>query len=61
MNKNKLILILALIAAVIAFFVLDLGRFFTLDFIKQSQARFGEMYASQPAPVIGSFFAILAF
>lgn len=58
MNKNKLILILALIAAVIAFFVLDLGRFFTLDFIKQSQARFGELYASQPALVIGSFFAI---
>jgi pyruvate/2-oxoglutarate dehydrogenase complex dihydrolipoamide dehydrogenase (E3) component/uncharacterized membrane protein YdjX (TVP38/TMEM64 family) len=58
MNKNKLVLILALVSAVIVFFVLDLGRFFTLDFIKQSQARFGELYASQPALVIGSFFAI---
>ncbi|MBS7807451.1 bifunctional TVP38/TMEM64 family protein/FAD-dependent oxidoreductase [Variovorax sp. PCZ-1] len=58
MNKSKIILILALIAAIIAFFALDLGRFFTLDFIKQSQARFGELYAAKPALVIGSFFAI---
>jgi pyruvate/2-oxoglutarate dehydrogenase complex dihydrolipoamide dehydrogenase (E3) component/uncharacterized membrane protein YdjX (TVP38/TMEM64 family) len=58
MNKSKLILIVALIAAIIAFFAFDLGRFFTLDFIKQSQARFGELYAQKPLLVIGSFFAI---
>jgi pyruvate/2-oxoglutarate dehydrogenase complex dihydrolipoamide dehydrogenase (E3) component/uncharacterized membrane protein YdjX (TVP38/TMEM64 family) len=58
MNKSKIILILALVAAIIAFFALDLGRYFTLDFIKQSQARFGELYAQKPALVIGSFFAI---
>ena len=58
MNKSKLILIVALVAAIIAFFAFDLGRFFTLDFIKQSQERFGELYKTQPALVIGSFFAI---
>jgi pyruvate/2-oxoglutarate dehydrogenase complex dihydrolipoamide dehydrogenase (E3) component/uncharacterized membrane protein YdjX (TVP38/TMEM64 family) len=58
MNKSKLILIVALFAAIIAFFALDLGRYFTLDFIKQSQARFGELYAQKPALVIGGFFAI---
>jgi pyruvate/2-oxoglutarate dehydrogenase complex dihydrolipoamide dehydrogenase (E3) component/uncharacterized membrane protein YdjX (TVP38/TMEM64 family) len=58
MNKSKLILIAAVIAAVISFFAFDLGRFFTLDFIKQSQAQFGQLYAQKPAVVIGSFFAI---
>ena len=58
MNKSKLILILALVAAIIAFFAFDLGRFFTLDFIKQSQAQFGELYKEKPAQVIGGFFAI---
>jgi pyruvate/2-oxoglutarate dehydrogenase complex dihydrolipoamide dehydrogenase (E3) component/uncharacterized membrane protein YdjX (TVP38/TMEM64 family) len=58
MNKSKLLLIVGIIAALIAFFALDLGRFFTLDFIKQSQARFGELYAQSPAAVIGSFLAL---
>jgi pyruvate/2-oxoglutarate dehydrogenase complex dihydrolipoamide dehydrogenase (E3) component/uncharacterized membrane protein YdjX (TVP38/TMEM64 family) len=58
MSKSKLLLIAALIAAIIAFFALDLGRFLTLDFIKQSQARFGELYGQKPALVIGGFFAI---
>ena len=58
MNKSKTILIVTLVATIIAFFVFDLGRFFTLDFIKQSQERFGELYKTQPALVIGSFFAI---
>ncbi len=58
MNKSKLILILALSAAMIAFFAFDLGRFFTLDFIKQSQAQFGKLYAQKPLQVIGGFFAL---
>lgn len=58
MNKSKTILIVALVATIIAFFAFNLGRFFTLDFIKQSQEHFGELYKTQPALVIGSFFAI---
>jgi pyruvate/2-oxoglutarate dehydrogenase complex dihydrolipoamide dehydrogenase (E3) component/uncharacterized membrane protein YdjX (TVP38/TMEM64 family) len=58
MNKSELLLVLTLIAAIIAFFAFDLGRFLTLDFIKQSQAQFGQLYAEQPLLVIGSFFGI---
>ncbi len=58
MNKSKLILIVALIAAIIAFFALGLEKYFSLPFLKQSQAQFGELYTQKPALVIGSFFAI---
>jgi pyruvate/2-oxoglutarate dehydrogenase complex dihydrolipoamide dehydrogenase (E3) component/uncharacterized membrane protein YdjX (TVP38/TMEM64 family) len=58
MNTKKLILLLALLAAVVAFFALDLGRFFSLDYIKGAQASFAELYGAKPALVIGVFFAI---
>jgi pyruvate/2-oxoglutarate dehydrogenase complex dihydrolipoamide dehydrogenase (E3) component/uncharacterized membrane protein YdjX (TVP38/TMEM64 family) len=58
MNKNKLILIVLIIAAVIGFFAFDLGRFLSLDYLKQSRDGFTALYQSQPALVIGSFFAI---
>jgi pyruvate/2-oxoglutarate dehydrogenase complex dihydrolipoamide dehydrogenase (E3) component/uncharacterized membrane protein YdjX (TVP38/TMEM64 family) len=58
MTKSKLILIAVLLAAIAAFFTFDLGRFFTLEFIKESQAQFGQLYAEKPLLVIGSFFAI---
>ncbi len=58
MNTKKLFLLLALLAAVAAFFVLDLGRFFSLDYIKGAQNSFAALYAEKPARVIGVFFAI---
>lgn len=58
MNKNKLLLVLALAAAVVAFFVLDLGRFFSLDYIKGAQSDFAALYAARPGWVAGAFFAI---
>ncbi len=58
MDKKKLIILLAVVAAVIAFFVLDLGRFFSLAYIKESQQKFAELYAAQPVTVITAFFAI---
>jgi pyruvate/2-oxoglutarate dehydrogenase complex dihydrolipoamide dehydrogenase (E3) component/uncharacterized membrane protein YdjX (TVP38/TMEM64 family) len=58
MNKSKLILLVALAAAIAAFFAFDLGRFLTLDFIKQSQAQFGALYAEKSLLVIGGFFAV---
>jgi pyruvate/2-oxoglutarate dehydrogenase complex dihydrolipoamide dehydrogenase (E3) component/uncharacterized membrane protein YdjX (TVP38/TMEM64 family) len=57
-NKKKLIILLSIIAAVVAFFVLDLGRFLSLDYIKASQQKFAELYAAQPALVIAGFFAV---
>jgi pyruvate/2-oxoglutarate dehydrogenase complex dihydrolipoamide dehydrogenase (E3) component/uncharacterized membrane protein YdjX (TVP38/TMEM64 family) len=58
MNKNKLVLAVVLLALIAAFFVFDLGRFFSLAYLKSSQAEFAALYANQPAVVIGVFFAI---
>ena len=58
MNKKKLVIVVVLLAAVTAYFAFDLGRFFSLDYIKGSQAKFAELYAAQPALVIAAFFAI---
>ncbi len=57
--KNKKPLILLALAVLIAlFFVFDLGRYFSLAFLKSQQSGFAELYAEQPALVIAAFFAI---
>ena len=38
MNKNKLVLVVVVIAAIVAYFAFDLGRFFSLAYLKASQA-----------------------
>ncbi len=58
MNKNKIVVLLALLAAVAAFFWLDLGRYFSLDYIKGAQADFAALYAARPVQVIAGFFAV---
>ncbi len=58
MNKNKLWLVVPLIALVAAFFAFDLGRFFSLDYIKGAREGFALLYAQQPLAVAGGFFAI---
>jgi pyruvate/2-oxoglutarate dehydrogenase complex dihydrolipoamide dehydrogenase (E3) component/uncharacterized membrane protein YdjX (TVP38/TMEM64 family) len=58
MNVKKILVLLALAALIVAFFLFDLGRFFSLDYLKQSQADFAQIYADKPAMVIGAFFAI---
>ena len=58
MNKNKLVLAVALLALIAAFFVFDLGRFFSLAYLKSSQAQFAALYDNHPAAVIGAYFAI---
>ncbi len=57
MNARKLSLLAVLVLAVAAFFAFDLGRFFSLEYIKGAQAGFAELYAQRPALVIGGFFA----
>ena len=54
MNKNKLLLLAALLVAVVAFFALDLARFFSLDYIKGAQAEFAALYAAKPLLVIAA-------
>ena len=60
MNKNvqKILLVAVGVLAVICFFYFDLGRFFTLEHIKSSQARFLGLYDQNPAMVIGVYMAI---
>jgi pyruvate/2-oxoglutarate dehydrogenase complex dihydrolipoamide dehydrogenase (E3) component/uncharacterized membrane protein YdjX (TVP38/TMEM64 family) len=57
-NLRKLLLLLVIAALVAVFFALDLGRFFSLDYIKAARADFAALYAARPAWVIGVFFAI---
>ena len=58
MNKNKLLLLLALGVALVAFFAFDLGRFFSLDYIKGAQADFAALYGAKPLLVAGAFFLV---
>ena len=58
MNKNKLVLAVVLLALIAAFFVFDLGRFFSLEYLKSSQAEFAALYVNHPAAVIGVYFVI---
>ena len=48
MNKNKTLVLLALLAAVAAYFFFDLGRFFSLEYAKGAQAEFAALYAQRP-------------
>jgi len=61
-SKGKLaqkIVIVAVIALFIAlFFALDVRQYFTLDYIKSSQASFAEYYADHKVLVIGGYMLI---
>lgn len=58
MNTKKLFILLAVIALAIAFFVFDLGRFFSLTYIKESQQSFSTLYNERPVFITAVFFAI---
>ncbi len=58
MNKKKLLLLAALILLVIGFFAFDLGRFFSLDYVKAARADFAALYEARPARVLALFFSV---
>lgn len=58
MKLSKIVLLVAIAAAVVAFFVLDLDRFLSLDYLRQSQANFSALYAESPWLVRGTYFAV---
>lgn len=58
MNLRKLIIAGLLLAAVGAFFVLDLGRYLNLGFIKQSQSSFQALFEARPVFVTLAFFGV---
>jgi pyruvate/2-oxoglutarate dehydrogenase complex dihydrolipoamide dehydrogenase (E3) component/uncharacterized membrane protein YdjX (TVP38/TMEM64 family) len=58
MNPRKLLLLAGLLAVVAAFFALDLGRFFSLDYARGARADFAALYQAHPLQVIGGFFGL---
>ncbi|MFP8833155.1 FAD-dependent oxidoreductase [Hydrogenophaga sp. XSHU_21] len=58
MNPKKILLLLAIAGAIAAFFAFDLGRFLSLEQLKQSQAAFAELQAAHPWRVVAAYFAI---
>jgi pyruvate/2-oxoglutarate dehydrogenase complex dihydrolipoamide dehydrogenase (E3) component/uncharacterized membrane protein YdjX (TVP38/TMEM64 family) len=58
MNARKWTVAVAIVALVIAFFALDLGRYLSLGYLKQSQTNLAEIYARQPLVVAGIYFVI---
>jgi pyruvate/2-oxoglutarate dehydrogenase complex dihydrolipoamide dehydrogenase (E3) component/uncharacterized membrane protein YdjX (TVP38/TMEM64 family) len=58
MRKNKIIILLVIFTAVAAFFFFDLSSYLSLSYIKNSQQKFADLYATHPAGVVAGFFAI---
>ncbi|MBN8494167.1 MAG: FAD-dependent oxidoreductase [Burkholderiales bacterium] len=58
MNPRKLLLLAVLMALVAAFFALDLGRYFSLEYIRGAREDFAALYQAHPLQVIGAFFGI---
>ena len=58
MNRRQWMIVLGLLVLVALFFALDLGRFLSLDAIKQRQADLAALYDTRPALVIAAFFAV---
>jgi pyruvate/2-oxoglutarate dehydrogenase complex dihydrolipoamide dehydrogenase (E3) component/uncharacterized membrane protein YdjX (TVP38/TMEM64 family) len=58
LNSRKLLLLIALAVGIGAFFFFDLGQYLSLEYLKQSQARFDALYASQPLQVALVYFLI---
>ncbi len=54
--KNRKLLIFVLVGLVASFFIFDLGRFFSLEYLKNEQAALDALYANRPLMVIAVFF-----
>jgi uncharacterized membrane protein YdjX (TVP38/TMEM64 family) len=55
-KKSKLIVLLVIALLVAAFFIFDLGRFLTLDYLKSQQRAFDLYYADHSLLTIGIYF-----
>lgn len=58
MNKARLLLLLAIAAAIAAFFAFDLQRFLSLEFFEASRARIEAFHTSHPWQSAAAFFAL---
>ena len=58
MSKGKLFVLLALVAAVAAFFLLDLRQYFSVEFLQSRRAALDGYYAAHPVQMIAAFFLV---
>ncbi len=58
MNAKKLVLMLLIASAAVAFVLLDASRFFSLSYLQQSHAALVDAYTRQPLPVVATYFAL---
>ena len=58
MNRRKWLLVMALVAVVAAYFALDLGRYLSLDAVKQRRADLAALYQAHPLHTIAVFLAV---
>ena len=58
MNPRKTLLLITVLLAFAAFFAFDLGRYFSLDFLKDSQARFAALRDQQPLALAAGYFLV---
>jgi len=57
-NAQKIIIIAAIIAAVAAFRIFNLGEYLSLSYIKESQQKFEALYAERTIAVIGGYMLV---
>lgn len=58
MSFRKIFLLVVVALGIAAYFLFDLGRFLSLDYLKQSQADFDALYAAEPLKVSLAYFAL---
>jgi len=58
MTRSRLLLLLTIAAAIAAFFLFDLGRYFTLAEVKARQAEFAAAVGARPLQSAAIFFAV---
>ena len=58
MKKSKILVLLIVAALIAAFFIFDLGRYFSIDYFKSQQAVIGDYYAANPVQTGLIFFAV---
>ena len=58
MTRSRFVLLFVIVAAVVAFFAFDLGRYFSLDYIKDQQAAITGFYEANPVGTALGFVAI---
>ena len=52
MSRTRWIVLIAVVAAVAAFFALDLGQYFSLDYFKSQQAAIDAYYRAHPLQTV---------